>query len=70
MFAGTDKDKMKKDSEFWAIMFLVIGVVSFVANVIQVNLGFICFSIMLLIRKVCGDASQRIFSPVCETFTL
>ena len=42
MFAGTDKDEMKKESEFWSIMFLVIGVVSFVANIIQVNLGFIC----------------------------
>lgn len=51
MFAGTDKDEMKKESEFWSIMFLVIGVVSFVANIIQVNLGFICLSIIFLIKK-------------------
>lgn len=32
-----DKDKMKKESEFWSIMFLVIGVASFFANVIRVK---------------------------------
>lgn len=42
MFTLKDEDKMKKESEFWSIMFLVIGVASFFANVIRVKFKFIC----------------------------
>ena len=33
-----DEEQMKKDSEFWALMFLAIGVASFFAQFIQVIL--------------------------------
>lgn len=36
-----DTDKMKKESEFWSIMFLAIGVASFFANLVQVKV--VCF---------------------------
>lgn len=64
MFAGTDKDEMKKESEFWSIMFLVIGVVSFVANIIQVNLGFICLEVV-----ECKVILRNAPSSVCERYT-
>ncbi|KAJ7379512.1 ABC transporter B member 11 [Desmophyllum pertusum] len=35
VFTMRDTDKMKKESEFWSIMFLAIGVASFFANLVQ-----------------------------------
>lgn len=35
VFTMNDTEKMKKESEFWALMFLAIGVASFVAQFIQ-----------------------------------
>lgn len=42
VFTMSDEAKMRKESEFWSIMFLVIGVASFFANVIRVKSKFSC----------------------------
>ena len=35
-----DNEKMKKESEFWSLMFLAIGAASFLAQLIQVRVEF------------------------------
>lgn len=35
-----DDEKMKKESEFWSLMFLAIGAASFLAQLIQVHVVY------------------------------
>jgi len=35
-----DNEKMKKESEFWSLMFLAIGAASFLAQLMQVHVVF------------------------------
>ena len=40
VFSLNDNEKMKKESEFWSLMFLAIGAASFLAQLMQVHVVF------------------------------
>ncbi|KAL9972823.1 hypothetical protein ACROYT_G019202 [Oculina patagonica] len=60
VFTMKDEDKMKKESEFWSIMFLVIGVASFFANVIRGSMFAKSGEILTMrLRKMAFEAILR-----------
>ena len=37
VFTSRDEEKVRKESEFWSVMFLAVGVTSFLTNLCQVK---------------------------------
>ena len=57
---GVDTEQIKKDSDFWSLMYLMLGLVQFLAYVVQGYSFAICSELLLRrVRQHCFDSIMR-----------